>query len=61
MERICPHCRQSIFDEEALLCHFCGNSLGRTSSGFIGKISSGKMIIAAVVLLSLVLLFLGIR
>lgn len=61
MERICPHCKQSIFDEDALLCHFCGNSLGRTSSGFIGKISSGKMIIAALVLISLLLLLMGVR
>jgi hypothetical protein len=61
MEHICPHCKQSIFDEEALLCHFCGNSLGRASSGFIGKISLGKMIIAAVVLLSIMLLLLGGR
>lgn len=61
MEHICPHCKQSISDDEALLCHFCGNSLGRASSGFIGKVSSGKMIIAAVVLVSVVLLLLGIR
>ena len=41
----CPHCGNPIFDEEALLCHFCGESLQRAAerlpaggSGFLGKI-----------------------
>ncbi len=33
---ICPHCKTPTYDEEALSCHFCGNSLGRTSGGIIG-------------------------
>ncbi|MBF0569792.1 MAG: hypothetical protein HQL18_03355 [Candidatus Omnitrophica bacterium] len=36
-EMMCPHCRNLIYDEEALLCHFCGNSLNRSSSGFLGR------------------------
>ena len=34
----CPHCGNPIFDEEALLCHFCGESLQRAGKGFLGKI-----------------------
>ena len=34
----CPHCGNPIFDEEALLCHFCGESLQRAGRGFLGKI-----------------------
>ncbi|MBI3616905.1 MAG: zinc-ribbon domain-containing protein [Candidatus Omnitrophica bacterium] len=34
----CPHCGNPIFDEEALLCHFCGESLRRAGQGFLGKI-----------------------
>ena len=30
---ICPHCGQEIFDQDALLCLFCGNSLNRASTG----------------------------
>lgn len=33
----CPHCGMIIYDEEALLCHFCGESLGRPSKGLIGQ------------------------
>jgi len=35
-EYICPHCKNVINDDEALLCLFCGESLGRHSSGAIG-------------------------
>ncbi|MBF0387505.1 MAG: hypothetical protein HQL20_06580 [Candidatus Omnitrophica bacterium] len=35
-EIMCPHCRKVVYDEEALLCHFCGNSLNRTSNGLLG-------------------------
>ena len=35
-EHICPHCKNPTYDDEALLCHFCGESLGRYSSGGIG-------------------------
>lgn len=34
----CSHCGNPIFDEEALLCHFCGESLRRAGEGFFGRI-----------------------
>lgn len=36
----CPHCRNPIFDEDALLCHFCGESLQRAPSGGSGLLGS---------------------
>ena len=35
---MCPHCKNLIYDEEALLCHFCGESLQRAGEGFLSKI-----------------------
>jgi len=37
-EYICPHCKQPIYDNDALLCHFCGGSLQRANKGFISRI-----------------------
>jgi len=34
-ESVCPHCGKEIYDDEALLCLYCGRSLER-SVGFIG-------------------------
>ncbi len=34
----CPNCKNLIFDEEALMCHFCGESLHRAGKGFLGRI-----------------------
>lgn len=50
-EYICPNCKKPIYDEDALLCHFCGESLNR-SEGFLGKIKSSpvKFLFAAVVM-----------
>ena len=42
-EVICPHCKNPIYDEDALLCHFCGNSLSRTSGGVFGKMRGAGM------------------
>ena len=39
----CPHCKNPIYDEDALLCHFCGNSLSRGSAGAFGKMRSAGM------------------
>ncbi len=49
---ICPHCGKPIYDDEALLCLFCGSDLKR-GVGFLGKIkySSGWIIVAAVVVI----------
>lgn len=36
-EHICPECKNPIYDDEALLCHFCGGSLKRPSKGVLGS------------------------
>ncbi|NLE64652.1 MAG: hypothetical protein GX606_01905 [Elusimicrobia bacterium] len=59
-EQVCPHCKKPIYDEEALLCHFCGNSLGRSSSGVLGKMSGAGMkwlwiTIATIIVLSFII------
>lgn len=62
-EYICPRCQKPINDDEALLCHFCGESLQRSGTGLLGKLRgvSAKWIlvlISAIVILSfLALLF----
>ncbi len=35
---ICPNCRKPIYDDDALLCHFCGGSLQRAGRGFLGRV-----------------------
>ena len=42
-ELICPHCKNPIYDEDALLCHFCGNSLNRGSAQIMGKMRGAGM------------------
>ena len=59
-EYICPQCKKPIYDDDALLCLYCGEGLNR-SVGFMGKIKypNPKIIIIALVclvLLSFVLL-----
>lgn len=46
-EFTCPNCGNPIYDEEALLCLYCGNSL-RRKIGFMGRIKhvSPTMILA---------------
>jgi len=34
---ICPHCKRPIYDDEALLCFYCGQSLNR-AVGFMGRL-----------------------
>ena len=34
---ICPHCGNPVFDEDALLCHFCGESLQRAAAPLGGQ------------------------
>jgi hypothetical protein len=36
-EYICPHCKKPIYDDEALLCLYCGENLKR-GVGLLGKI-----------------------
>ena len=40
---ICPNCRNPVDDEDALLCHFCGGSLAKISSGILGAMRAGGM------------------
>ena len=51
-EYICAHCKQPIYDDEALLCLYCGQSLNR-SVGFLGnlKYTKPKLIIIIIVVL----------
>lgn len=61
-EYICPHCKNPIYDDDALLCLYCGESL-RRSTGFIGRLkySHFKLVVVLVVLIiSLAFLFLVI-
>jgi hypothetical protein len=50
----CPHCKQPIYDDEALLCLYCGESL-RRGIGFMGKLRypGHKIIIIIIVILVL--------
>ena len=49
-EYICPHCKKPIYDDEALLCLYCGENLNR-SVGFMGSIKypTPKIIIVILV------------
>ncbi|MCK5215456.1 MAG: hypothetical protein KAR05_08895 [Candidatus Omnitrophica bacterium] len=59
---ICPQCGNSIYDEEALLCHFCGESLQRAGDGLLSKFKYKQSnliipLIALITVLALILLF----
>lgn len=53
-EYICPHCKQLINDDEALLCLYCGQSLNR-GIGFMGKLKYPVHKIVIVIIVALVL------
>jgi hypothetical protein len=62
-EYICPHCKQLINDDQALLCLYCGQSLNRTI-GFMGKLRypvQKKVIVVIVALVLVSFLILMIR
>ena len=59
-EYICPYCKKPIYDDEALLCLYCGQSLNRPI-GFMGKLKYPEpkiiiVIVVAVVLVSFMIL-----
>ncbi|HBG62111.1 MAG: hypothetical protein A2Y03_08895 [Omnitrophica WOR_2 bacterium GWF2_38_59] len=61
-EYICPNCNNPIYDEDAILCHFCGDSLQRAGKGFISRIKYANnrvvwFFLVFFVLLCFVLLF----
>ncbi|MDD5108023.1 MAG: hypothetical protein PHC29_00715 [Candidatus Omnitrophica bacterium] len=53
-EYICPHCKKPVYDDEALLCLFCGESLNR-NIGFMGKLRYPKPRIILIVIIIAVL------
>lgn len=56
-EYICPHCKQPIYDDEALLCLYCGEGLKR-SVGFMGKLKyPAPRVISAIVIILILLSF----
>ena len=52
---ICPNCKKQIHDDDALLCFYCGESLGR-NLGFMGKLRHPKYAIISAALITVVLL-----
>ncbi|MFA6384829.1 MAG: zinc ribbon domain-containing protein [Candidatus Omnitrophota bacterium] len=56
-EYICPHCKKPVYDEDALLCLYCGESLQRPKYFLKPKI----VFIVAVIIVLLSFLALMIR
>ena len=57
-EYICPHCGKPIYDDDALMCLYCGDSLDR-GVGTLGKIRYSvhwSVFVFVVILLLLILL-----
>jgi predicted nucleic acid-binding Zn ribbon protein len=54
-EYICPHCKKPIYDDDALLCLYCGESLNR-ATGFMGKLKYPRHALIFIVLVLAVLL-----
>ncbi len=54
-EYICPHCKKPVNDDEALLCLYCGESLGR-GKGFMGNLKYARPRIMTIVGVLLILL-----
>lgn len=52
---ICPHCKKPIYDDEALLCLYCGESLQRPA-GFMGKLKYPKPKVIIVIIVALLLI-----
>ena len=51
-EHICPHCEKPIYDDEALLCLYCGENLER-SIGVMGKLKypTPKIILTVIIVI----------
>ncbi len=55
VEHTCPHCKKPIYDDDALRCPYCGESLNR-GIGFMGKIKYPTPRIIVVIAVIIVLL-----
>ncbi|MFH1846159.1 MAG: hypothetical protein ABH869_01235 [Candidatus Omnitrophota bacterium] len=55
-EYLCPHCNNPIYDEDALLCCYCGENLERPV-GFIGKMKYSSHWMAAGFVIVIFLMF----
>ncbi len=53
-EYICPHCKKPVYDDDALLCLYCGESLNR-GAGFMGKLRYPRHAVIIAILVILVL------
>lgn len=53
-EYICPHCKKPVYDDDAILCLYCGESLNRPGKYRIPKFL--VVLIIVLVLLSFLLL-----
>ena len=51
----CPHCQNPIYDEDALLCLYCGNSLKR-KIGFMGKMKHSPPTVILIIVVGLIIL-----
>jgi DNA-directed RNA polymerase subunit RPC12/RpoP len=56
-EYICPHCKKPVYDDDALLCLYCGESLRR--SKYFLKPKTVFIIVVVIVLLSFLALMIG--
>jgi len=54
-EYICPNCKKPIYDDEDLLCLYCGDSLKR-SVGFMGRFKYPAPRVILVIVIALLLL-----
>lgn len=54
----CPNCHKIVYDKDALLCLYCGESLGRPA-GFIGflKSTKGKLVTSIIAVLIIISFF----
>jgi len=57
-EYICPHCGKPVYDDEALLCLYCGENL-RRGAGILGrmKYSTSWLVVASVVIITIIAFF----
>ena len=64
MEYICPNCKKPIYDDEAMLCLYCGESLRRPTKTVLGVMRSHTLrfiLIALVAVLIISFLFIQLR